>query len=225
MSMEKPVNLPTDQSTASDPALLPEGPRSILVADDEHLLARSLSNDLTGLGYTVIGPARNGAVAVELARTHRPDIALLDIRMPEMDGLEAAKIIFEELGIPVVILSAFSDPAYLRAGVKIGVFGYLLKPVTLDELRVSLTLAWSRFLTHRSLTTEVGSLKVKLEQRKIIEKAKGLMMRTMGLTEDEAMRALQKQARDLRKPMVDLAKSILEADELQQAVEKAKKKP
>ena len=210
-------------AAAGIPAL-PESPRSVLVADDEHLLARNLANDLSELGYTVVGPARNGLVAIELARLHKPDIVLMDIRMPELDGLEATKVIFEELGIPVVILSAFSDPAYLRAGVKIGVFGYLLKPITLDELRVSLTLAWSRYITHKSLSSEVESLKLKLEQRKIIEKAKGLMMRTMNITEDEAMRALQKQARDLRKPMADLAKSILDADELHQAVERNKKR-
>jgi AmiR/NasT family two-component response regulator len=118
------------------------------------------------------------------------------------------------MGIPVVILSAFSDPAYLDAAINIGVFGFLLKPVTLDELRVGLTLAWSRFLTHRSLTTTVNSLKEKLEQRKVVEKAKGLLMQTMGITEDEAMRALQKQARALRKPMAELAKSILDANDL-----------
>jgi response regulator NasT len=218
-----PKPVPESAPALSTPGI-PESPRSVLVADDEHLLARNLANDLTELGYTVVGPARNGLVAIELAKANRPDIVLMDIRMPELDGLEAAKVIFEELGIPVVILSAFSDPAYLRAGVKIGVFGYLLKPVTLDELRVSLTLAWSRFITHKSLTTEVDSLKLKLEQRKIIEKAKGLMMRTMNISEDEAMRALQKQARDLRKPMADLAKSILDADELHQAVERSKKK-
>jgi AmiR/NasT family two-component response regulator len=217
------------KSTPDNPAAgpnpgLPESPRSVLVADDEHLLARNLANDLAELGYTIVGPARNGYVAIELAKTNRPDIVLMDIRMPELDGLEAAKVIFEELGIPVVILSAFSDPAYLRAGVKIGVFGYLLKPVTLDELRVSLTLAWSRFLTHNNLTTEVDALKLKLEQRKVIERAKGLLMRTLNITEEEAMRALQKQARDVRKPMADLAKSILDADELHQAVERNKKK-
>src|SRR5690606_28944531 len=123
-------------------------------AEDEHLLARSLANDLTELGYTVVGPASNGRKSIELARENRPDMALMDIRMPEMDGLSAAQTLFSELGVPVVILSAYSDPPYLKAGSRLGVFGYLIKPASIEELRVSLTIAWARYLEQRRLSEE-----------------------------------------------------------------------
>jgi len=189
-------------------------PRTVLVAEDEHLLARSLSADLVELGYSVIGPANNGEVAVQLARATPPDMALLDIRMPVLDGLAAAEILYSQMNIPVVILSAYSDPPYLQAGARLGVFGYLLKPVSMDELRVTLTVAWSRFLEQRRLHGEVDDLKTKLEHRKIIEKAKGILMKSANLSEEEAMRALQKKARDSRRPMVELAKALLDTQGL-----------
>lgn len=193
---------------------LPAHPQRILIAEDEHLLARSLSTDLSELGYTVIGPASNGQVALELAESARPHLALMDIRMPVLDGLAAAEKLFSDLAIPVVILSAYSDEPYLEAGARIGVFGYLLKPVSRDELRVTLSIAWGRFVAQRDLSGEVDHLKTKLEERKTIEKAKGLLMRNQGLSEEEAMRALQKQARDARRKMVDLAQALLDSQGL-----------
>lgn len=192
----------------------PQSPKKILIAEDEHLLARSLSSDLSDLGYTVVGPVPNGQAAIDLARQDRPDMALLDIRMPILDGLAAAEVLYSELHLPVVILSAYSDPPYLQAGVRVGVFGYILKPVSHDELRVTLTVSWGKFLEQQRLTTEVDDLKNKLEHRKIIEKAKGLLMKHMGIGEEEAMRTMQKQARDSRRPMVDLARSVIEAQSL-----------
>lgn len=203
-------------SPITEPSLpsIPDHPRTVLVAEDEHLLAVSLAHNLQSLGYEVIGPAANGQQAVELARAHTPHLALLDIRMPEMNGLEAASILFCQMGIPVVIISAFSDPEYLEAGARIGVFGYLLKPVTVDELRVTVTVAWSRFVQHTRLRSEVQDLKTSLENRKIIERAKGLLMTRLGLGEEAAMKRLQKQARDSRRKLVDLARAILETKEL-----------
>ncbi len=193
---------------------LPERPRRILVAEDEHLLATNIAHNLVTLGFEVIGPAANGTQAIELAKEHKPDLALLDIRMPGTDGLEAAQVIFCQMGIPVMMLSAFSDADYLNAGTRIGVFGYMLKPVTLDELRVSIAVAWARYIQHTKLRDEVQDLKVTLENRKIIERAKGLIMQKLGLTEDEAMKRLQKQARDSRRKLADLAQSILDATDL-----------
>jgi response regulator NasT len=196
--------------------------KTILIAEDEHLLAKSLAADVAELGYTVVGPARNGQDATDMARTSKPDIALLDIRMPVMDGLTAAQHIFGEMGIPVIIISAYSDANFLKAGVEIGVFGYLLKPVSLDELRVTLTVAWGRYLAQKALAGENDKLKTKLEERKVIERAKGLLMKT-GLDEEEAMRMLQKRARDSRRPMVELAKALLDAHEFMEKADKPKK--
>lgn len=192
----------------------PSQPASILIAEDEHLLARDLSHELGELGFKVVGPAANGRAAVELAEQHRPDLALLDLRMPEMDGIEAGKIIYERFGIPVVVLTAHSDDTYINAAQEMGVFGYLLKPAEAEELRITIRVAWARFLEQRDLRDDVSSLERKLEERKLIERAKGVLMQKLSLTEPEAMKRLQKQARDTRRPMADLARSILDAEQM-----------
>jgi response regulator NasT len=138
-------------------------------------------------------------------------MAILDIRMPVMDGLTAAKHIFDELGIPVVIVSAYSDQNFLKTAADVGIFGYMLKPVTADELRATITVSWSRFLQHKQLRQEVQDLKVALEERKLIERAKGILMDTQNLSEAEAMRRLQKQARDSRRRLAEMAKQIIDA--------------
>lgn len=189
---------------------LPDAPRKILVAEDELLLARSLAGDLNELGFEVLGPAPNGQQAIELARKDRPDLALLDVRMPIMDGLAAAEVLYHELKVPIIILSAYSDPSYIQAGVRVGVFGYILKPVSHDDLRVTVAVSWNRFLHHQRMANEVDELKNRLEQRKLIERAKGLLMKHLSLSEEDAMRTLQRKARDARKPMVDVARTIIE---------------
>ncbi|MCG8510627.1 MAG: response regulator, partial [Rhodospirillales bacterium] len=122
-----------------------ESPRRLLVAEDEHLLAQHLEADLKELGFEVIGPASNGKRAVDLAREQKPDMALLDLRMPEMDGFQAGEILYLELGVPIIVVSAYSDREYIERMRQLGVFGYLLKPVSLDELRVTISVGWSRF--------------------------------------------------------------------------------
>lgn len=195
-------------------ASAPPTPTCILVAEDEHLLAANLVQNLQTLGYEVIGPAASGDQAIALAKEHRPHLALLDIRMPKLDGLQAAQVLFCQMGIPVVIVSAYSDPEYLEMGAKIGIFGYLLKPITIDELRVSLSVAWSSYLKHTGLREQVQELRTTLEDRRIIERAKGVLMEKLNLSEDKAMKRLQKQARDSRRKLVDLARAILETQDL-----------
>ncbi|QQE12441.1 response regulator [Planctomycetota bacterium] len=197
-----------------DAASLPDEVRTVIIAEDEHLLARSLCEELEGLGYEVLGMASNGKKVIELARENRPDIALLDLRMPEMSGLEAAKVLYEGMGIPVMIISAYSDREYVEAASDIGVIGYLLKPVGADSLRVSLSVAWRRYLEKCQVKDECKQLEKKLAERKVIERAKGLIMQSLGLSESEAMRRLQKQSRDTRRPMVVLAQAVIDAQEL-----------
>jgi two-component system, response regulator PdtaR len=189
-------------------------PLRVLVADDEHLVASILTEYLRHLGILVIGPASNGGEALELARTHGADMALLDIRMPQKDGLEVAGTLYDQMGIPVVIVTAFSDPDYLNKGTRAGVFGYLLKPVSADELRATLAVAWARFRQQGELRTELEDLKVSLENRKLVERAKGVLMDRLSLGEAEAMRRLQKQARDTRRKLHEVARSILESEQL-----------
>jgi response regulator NasT len=192
----------------------PLEPKSLLIADDEHLVASGLAASIRNLGFTVIGPAADGEEAIELCRNESPDMALLDIRMPKKDGLAAAETIFKHYGIPVVIFSAFSDQEYIEAGNRVGVFGYLLKPVTQDQLRVGVSVAWGRFLDHLSQHTEIADLRTRLENRKIVEQAKWVLVSRRGITEPEAMRLLQRQARNNRRALVDVARSLLDNDEL-----------
>lgn len=193
-----------------------EGPvelKRILIAEDEHLVAVALAEHLRELDYEVIGPVADGKQVIEAARAQQPQLALIDIRMPEMDGLEAAAAL-EQMDIPVVIVSAYADPEYLSRSTQAGVFGYVLKPVTPEDLRVNIAVAWSRFHRQHRLRHKVDDLKTALENRKLIERAKGLIMQRLNLSEPEAMKRLQKQARDSRRNMADLARAIIETDQL-----------
>lgn len=196
-------------SGQSDQGLQPV--HSVLVAEDEHLVAETLRADLEQMGFAVMGPVANGQAAIELASQERPDIALLDIRMPGVDGITAASSLFKEMDIPVVILSAYSEQQDLEQLQEAGVFGYLLKPVSSDALRVTLNVAWSRYQEVKRLNGQVQDLEGRLASRKIIERAKGIIQETLGVNEAEAMKRLQKQSRDARKPMVELAKALLDS--------------
>ncbi len=199
----------TRPARASDPQ-----PRKILIADDEHLVASGLAANLKQLGYTVVGPVGDGHEAIDLCEREQPDLALLDIRMSKCDGLSAAETIFGKHGVPVVMFSAYSDQEYVEAGNKVGVFGYMLKPVTQDQLRVAVSVAWGRFLDHLSQNNEIHSLKDRLEQRKLIEQAKWIIVKRKNVTEPEAMKMLQMQARNNRRTLIDVARSLLENENL-----------
>ena len=193
---------------------LPEHPSKILIADDEHLVASGLASNLKELGYLVIGPAADGDEAIKLSESMQPDIALLDIRMPKKDGLDAAEVLFQKMAIPVIIFSAYSDQEYVDAGTRVGVFGYMLKPVTLDQLRVNISVAWSRYLDSAEKNSEISILKQRLEDRKLIEQAKWLIVERKTISEPEAMKLLQRQARNNRRTLVDVAKSLIENQNL-----------
>jgi AmiR/NasT family two-component response regulator len=193
---------------------LPAQPARLLVADDEHLVAAGLSTSLIELGYAVTGLASDGEAAVEMCRVKRPDMALLDIRMPKQDGLSAAEIIFKQMGVPTIALSAYSDQEYITAANRVGVFAYLLKPITQDQLRVTISVAWARYVDHAIQQSEITNLKQRLEDRKIIEQAKWVIVSRKGVSEPEAMRMLQLQARSTRRTLVDVSRSVLENDNL-----------
>lgn len=193
---------------------LPEYPSRVLVADDEHLVAAGLASNLMDLGYEVVGPASSGDEAVSMCREDPPDIALLDICMPGRDGLSAAKELFESLGIPVVMFSAFTTPEYIEAGRRAGVFGYLLKPVTQEQLRAGISIAWGRYFDWMMQNGEIETLRQRLEDRKIVERAKWLLVQKQGLTEPQAQRALQQRARDNRTQLAEVAAAVLESERL-----------
>lgn len=189
-------------------------PHRVLIADDEHLVASGVAVNLRELGYEVVGPASDGDEAIQLAENQHPDIALLDIRMPRMDGLAAAEVMFYRFGIPVMIFSAYSDPDYVDSGNRVGVFGYLLKPVTQDQMRVGISVAWGRFIDYANQHGEIAQLRDRLEQRKVIEQAKWILVKRKGIDEPDAMRLLQKQARNNRRTIVEVAKNVLESEQL-----------
>ena len=193
---------------------IPPMPRTILVADDEHLVATGLCASLRQIGFTALEPANDGRAAIELCRSYRPDLALLDINMPNVNGIDAAKSIYKELEIPVIIFSAFSDAEFIVSTNRIGVFGYLLKPVSQDQLRAGITIGWGRYLDHMQLGAEVEDLASRLEARKIIEQAKWVLVKRRGIEEPEAMRLLQRQARNNRRPLLEVAQSLLDGEDL-----------
>jgi response regulator NasT len=194
--------------------VFPPHPRTLLVADDEHLVAVGVANNLREIGYEVLEPVPDGDRAVEVCRRVNPDMALLDIRMPKKGGLDVAETLFRELRIPVVIFSAYSDAEYVDMGNRVGVFGYLLKPVTQDQMRVGISVAWGRFLDFMALNGEVNKLKDRLESRKLVEQAKWIIVKRKGISEPDAMKLLQRQARNNRRPLIEVAQSVIENEEL-----------
>ena len=191
-----------------------ERPRTILVADDEHLVATGMKNNLEELGYNVIGPASNGTEATDLCRELQPDLALLDIQMPGMNGIEAAEMIFSDFTIPVIIISAYSNEDFVESSTEAGVFGYILKPLSRDQLRVGIDVAWSRYRNWIEQVEQIGELNTRLEQRKMIEQAKWILVKRKQIEEPEAMKLLQKQARNNRKTLVEVATAIVESDDI-----------
>jgi len=188
----------------------------VLIADDEALHNLALTSQLEMLGHQVVATASNGREAVELAREARPDIAFLDIRMPTMGGPEAASAIAADRPIPMIILSAYSDTRTVEEAVRAPVFHYLVKPVDPDDLAPAIAVARARFQEWMDARQQKELLELKLEERKIIERAKGLLMDTRKLSEKDAYRFLQKTSQDKNTPMVDLARKILLAAPLLQ---------
>jgi len=181
----------------------------VIIADDESIIRMDLREMLTNLGYLVVGEAGDGRSAVNLARELKPDVAILDIKMPEMDGIEAARILTEEKIAPVVLLTAYSQRDLIERAKEAGVVGYITKPMRESDLTPAIEVAMARFSEFRALEKEVGDLKQALETRKLVDRAKGILMDTQGLTEAEAFRKIQKMSMDKRRPMKDVAEAII----------------
>jgi two-component system, response regulator PdtaR len=188
----------------------------VLIADDEALHNLALTSQLETLGHKVVATAGNGREAVDLARQTKPDIAFLDIRMPTMTGPEAAFEIAAERPIPLIILSAYSDARTVDDATRAPIFHYLVKPVDPDDLAPAIAVARARFEEWMDVRRQREILELRLEERKIIERAKGLLMDSRGLSEREAYRFLQKTSQDKNTPMVELARKILLAAPLLQ---------
>lgn len=186
----------------------------IVIADDESLIRLDLREMLTELGYDVVGEAGDGQAALELARKLLPDLVIMDIRMPGVDGIAAAEELTREKIAPVVLLTAYSDQGLVERAKDAGVVGYVVKPFRQTELLPVIELSIARFDEFRSLEREVGDLKEALETRKLVERAKGILMETHGLRESEAFHRIRKTSMDARKSMKEVAEAVLLAHEM-----------
>lgn len=186
----------------------------ILIADDDRNISSGLAAMLENLGHFVAACAYNGTEAVEKTCKLSPDLVIMDIKMPEMDGIEASKRILEQQSLPIVILSAFSHPELIERADEAGVAGYMVKPFSQSEIQPALTLARSRFKQLQALKQEVGDLKETIRSRKLIEQAKGLLMEREGLSEAEAFRRIQCMSRNKNIAMVKIAEAIIMTDQL-----------
>jgi len=186
----------------------------ILLAEDNDLVALTLEEQLKGLGYDVVGIARSGAQAIELAGKLLPDLIIMDIRMPEVEGTEAASRINQQRPTPILMLTAYTDRETIRKAEQAGALGYLVKPVNEAELTPAINIAMARFRELQALRNEVSELQESLEARKLIERAKGILMQRLGLSERDAYERLRQRARDKRAKMKDIAQTIIDAEEL-----------
>ncbi|WP_234997588.1 ANTAR domain-containing response regulator [Pseudonocardia thermophila] len=182
----------------------------VLVVEDEALIRLDLAEMLSEEGYVVAGEAADGEQAVEQARKLRPDLVIMDVKMPKVDGITAAKQIVDERIAPVVMLTAFSQRDLIEQARDAGAMAYLVKPFARHELVPAIELAVSRFAEKRALEDEVATLAERLETRKLIDRAKGLLMAKQNMTEPEAFRWIQRTAMDRRTTMKAVSEAIIE---------------
>ena len=186
----------------------------IVIADDESTRNISLKAQLEKLGHEVVGEATSGQEAVELTKKLQPDLVIMDIRMPDLDGIEAAKLITADRPIPIIMVTAYSEKTLAERAANAGVFAYLIKPVSEEDLLPAILLAMSRYNEFQVLRKEVDDLKEALESRKLIEQAKGILMERRQLTEAEAFRRMQRQSQTENKKLVEIAKAIITANKM-----------
>jgi len=183
--------------------------RRIIIADDEPLMRLDLQEMLENLGHDVVGQVGDGQAAVGLARELQPDLVILDIKMPELDGVSAARILTEERVAPVLLLTAYSDREFIDGARDAGVMGYIVKPFGEAQLVPAIEVALARFQEFRTLEKELGDTQEALQTRKVVERAKGVLMDASGLKEADAFRRIQKLSMNSRKSMREVAEAIL----------------
>ena len=183
----------------------------IVIADNESIIRMDLRELLMEAGHEVVAEAGDGRQAIDLARRHRPDLVIMDIKMPEMDGLTAAKVISDEKIAPVLLLTAYSQKEIVDKAKESGVLAYLVKPVKEENLFPAMEIAMSRFQEFMSLEQELEDLKTSLEARKLLDRATGVLMDAHGLTESEAYRRIQQYSMSKRKSIREVAEAIVEA--------------
>ncbi len=185
-------------------------PPRVLVAEDEALIRFDLVELLNDEGYEVVGQAGDGEAAVEMARELEPDLVVMDVKMPKMDGIAAAEIIASERIAPVVMLTAFSQRDLVEQARQAGAMAYVVKPFDASDVVPAIEIAMARYAEIRALDDEIEDLEERLASRKTVDQAKGILQESLGLTEPEAFRWIQKTAMDLRKSMREVAEGVID---------------
>ncbi len=213
LASSRPRTLPFRPCPGSDPGQGPAGRGStalrILIAEDESIIRLDLRRTLEDAGYAVCAEARNGAEAVELARSEEPDLAVLDVKMPELDGIEAARKILAERPIPIVMLTAYGREELVSRAVEAGVFGYLVKPFRESDLLPAIHAARARHAELQALREEAESLAEALATRKVVERAKGILMDRERLSEQDAFARLRRASQVSGRPMKVVAEALI----------------
>jgi response regulator NasT len=201
----------TDHIAASDPDPAGAPPRRVVIAEDEALIRLDLAEMLRDEGYQVVGEAGDGQEAVDLAEALRPDLVIMDVKMPRRDGIDAAAEIAAKRIAPIVILTAFSQRDLVEKARDAGAMAYLVKPFSISDLIPAIEVALSRFAEITELEREVADLGERLETRKLVERAKGLLQARHAMTEPEAFSWMQRAAMDRRTSMKRVAEVVLES--------------
>ncbi|MBK9713969.1 MAG: response regulator [Kouleothrix sp.] len=188
----------------------------LVIVDDESIIRMNLKETLIGLGYLVVGEAGDGISAINLARELRPDLVIMDVRMPRMDGIQAAKVLHDERIAPVLLLTAFADREQVSNARDAGVMNYLVKPFRDTDLMPAIEIAFARYNVYQRMDQQVTDLTETLETRKLVEQAKGVLMDTQGLKEQEAFRKMQQLSMNTRKSMREIAQAILLTAQIEQ---------
>ncbi len=186
----------------------------VLIAEDNELVALTLEEQLSNLGYTVIGVAHSGAEAVRLCVKLSPDIVIMDMQMPEMGGDVAAQQIAKQHPTPVIMITAYSDSDHIRKAESSGALAYLIKPVNPEELPPTIDVAIARFHEMKRLREQVDELQETIDSRKVIERAKGILMQRRGISGEEAYELMRQWARERQRKIKDIAQAIVEAESL-----------
>src|SRR3954469_5443512 len=188
--------------------------RRVLSVEDDLLVGMGLKAQLERLGHSVVGQASGAPDAMALYREHKPDVVLLDIRLDDADGIDVAGQLLKERRAPMIIISAYSDKELVDRASAAGVFGYLIKPANAEALQAQMEVAVRRFEEQERLAAEKRELEETLQARKLVERAKGIFMKRLGLDEPEAHRRLQQESQKRRIGIAELAKRVIESEEM-----------
>ncbi|MGH7213510.1 MAG: ANTAR domain-containing response regulator [Tepidisphaeraceae bacterium] len=190
--------------------------RRVLIVEDDTLVGMGLASQLKAAGHDVVGQAANALEAAPMFQERQPDLVIVDVRLNagSIDGIELAAQLLKERRVPMIVVSAYSDPELVARAGAAGVFGYLVKPVSQESLAAQIEVAVTRFNDHETIAREKEALAQNLENRKVIERAKGILMKRAGLDEAEAHKRLQQESQKRRVSIVELAKKVIESEQL-----------